>query len=96
MSIDECMEKHTEEQLHVWLAWFNMDMNRPSRLEWYLMQLTAEVRSSNSRKAVEVASCKIKFTSEAERAPWNPEKAMVASKAAWLGSMTAPVIKVTG
>lgn len=39
MPLMECMEKHTERQLYVWLAWFNLQMNKPSRSDYYLMQI---------------------------------------------------------
>lgn len=39
MSIDQCMRSHTERQLRIWAAWFEKEHNRPSRTDYYLMQI---------------------------------------------------------
>ncbi len=46
------MRQHTERELRVWLAWLEMDMDRPSRTDWHLMRLTAEVQALRGVKDV--------------------------------------------
>jgi hypothetical protein len=50
MPLGECMRKHTQRQLRVWLAWLEIQLNIPDRTAYYLAQLTAEVRRGHVRK----------------------------------------------
>lgn len=50
MTLEECMEKHTERDLIRWLSWFDMQLERPRREDYYLMQIACEVRRVLSSK----------------------------------------------
>lgn len=44
MPIGECMAKHTHRQFLTWMVWLKLQWNKPSRSDYYLMQLEATVR----------------------------------------------------
>ena len=54
MTLDECMEKHTHRQFLSILEYFKMDMNTPSRDNYYAMQIAAEVRRGYVEKSASV------------------------------------------
>ena len=45
-----------------WQAWLRKEWNRPSRTDYYLMQLSADVRNLFAKKPVEVEERKISWT----------------------------------
>jgi ADP-glucose pyrophosphorylase len=91
MSLRECMEKHTEKEMRVTLAWLEMQWDRPSRTDWYLMQVAAEVRRGLVKKpnSVKTGDLKIKFVlSSKHSAPaLTPEQQMMHSKHCWMGAV---------
>lgn len=44
MSLRECMAAHTHREYLMWMAWRQLEWNRPSRTDHYLMQIALEVR----------------------------------------------------
>lgn len=90
MSLRECMEKHTEREMRVTLAWLEMQWDKPSRTDWYLMQIAAEVRRGLVKKpsSVKTENMKIKFLLDRKRsaAPPTSQEQMMMSKQCWLGA----------
>ena len=43
MTLAECRAKVTNREYLTWQAWFSDEMNRPSRSDYYLMQIACEV-----------------------------------------------------
>lgn len=43
MSLDECIESHTNRQYLAWLAWLDKQWNEPSRTDYYLMRVAQTV-----------------------------------------------------
>lgn len=44
MSLDECKAKHTYRQMLAWNRWLDEELNRPGRIEHYLMRIAGEIR----------------------------------------------------
>lgn len=83
----------TEGEMRVHLAWLEMQWDRPSRADWYVMQNTAEVRRTISKRpnAVRADQFKITFrTPDARESKAalrrTPQERMMESKRAWLGA----------
>jgi hypothetical protein len=93
MSLRECMEKHTEREMRITLAWLEMQWDRPSRTDWYLMQVAAEVRKGLVKRpnAVKTEHLKIKFVLDRKRSArgsaLTPQEQMALSKHRWLGAV---------
>ncbi len=49
MSLGEVMSRHSERQMRAFLAYLDMELERPSRADWYQMQTAAEVRRGNAK-----------------------------------------------
>lgn len=76
MSIDELAATHSERQIGIWAEKLRADFNRPSRSDFYLMQLTAEVYRSwlaEKDKAPDLNKFKLGF-GEGTDTPKEPEK----------------------
>jgi len=60
------MEKRTEWQLQVMLAWMDEKWEQPDLLCWYVMALICEVRRlfQEDPSSVQPADCKLRFTKE--------------------------------
>ncbi len=74
-----------------WLKWLDMDLERPSRADWYAMQTAAEVRRGLVKQPndVDVNKFIVKFDRRKRLAPqkkMTDEELMRRSKAAWLGA----------
>lgn len=81
MSLDECMEKHTHRQYLTWLAWLEMQWNKPDRHDHYLMRV-AQVVCKQPR---ELDFYKIEFVSieVADEVP----KSGLTSKQIWFAGL---------
>lgn len=44
MSLEECQRKISHREFLSWCLWLRDDRKQPDRKEWYLIQLTMEVR----------------------------------------------------
>lgn len=77
------MEKHTEREMRVTLAWLELQWNRPARSDWYLMQIASLLVQGSSRGRVQ--RFKMRFDTDDTRISMSPEAALAASKARWMG-----------
>jgi hypothetical protein len=88
MSLPECMRRHTPRQLKIWLAWLDLQWNRPSRSDWYAMQIAFNIACVRGMFAKSPPSFGLKdFTIEFGRKtapPLSDEERLVRSKASWL------------
>lgn len=87
----------THREHRTWLAWLRLDMNCPSRSDYYLMQIDFDLRRANveNPKKVLFEDSQLKFNQPVERPKQlTREEAAALSKAQWLGRMTVPVKEV--
>jgi hypothetical protein len=91
MSLRECLDKHTEREMRITLAWLRMQWDRPNRTDWYLMQIAAEVRKGLVKypNHVKTDQLKIKFKFDEGRPAvvLTPQEQMMVSKQCWLGAV---------
>lgn len=87
MPLQECMEKHTERQLDIWNAWFDIQWSRPSRTDWYIMQNGFETRRAHAKrpKLVKLKHMILKFGGG--KATIDPKIALAYSKARWFAGL---------
>lgn len=85
------MAETTSSEFVDWMTFRRMDMNNPSRIDYYLAQIAAEVRRSMAKhpNKIVVKDFLLKFTPKVttSRAP-TPEEAQkrsMASKSMWFG-----------
>lgn len=92
------MAAHTERELGVWLAWLDMQWDRPSRTDQYLMQVACEVRRVLAKRPNEIklADFRLRLVEPEVKPQMTREQATALSKARWLGMMTRPVKVVQG
>lgn len=89
----------THRQYEVVQAWLEAEWNRPSRSDYYLMQIGCEVLRGRVRKpkSVQMKHLKLAFqVAQAPRKPLTREEAAAAAKARWVGLMGMPVRVVKG
>jgi len=70
------------------MAWLNEDLERPSRSDWYLMQIAAEVARTKVKdpSSVRLSDMKLKADhSEEVRRAVTCEEASVRSRSRWYG-----------
>jgi hypothetical protein len=89
------LDGHTHRQHLTWLAWLEMEWDRPGRSDHYLMSIACEVRRVLSKKPdrVKLDHFWLKFAAAADGGtsaslPASREQAAQASKARW-GMMLA-------
>jgi hypothetical protein len=82
------MEQHTERELRVWLAWLDMQWNRPSRTDWYLMRVASEVIRARARDpgSVTPEKMKLKFNVGEARRSHSVGQASALAKARWFAA----------
>lgn len=87
MSLQQCLRRVSHREFLTWMAWMDLDQNRPSRADHYAMQVAAEIRRGNSKnpRKVSLDHFKIPFQRQRARAarPRTVEEATAASKARW-------------
>jgi hypothetical protein len=96
MSLRRCMEEHTERELECWLAHLDDEFDRPSRTDFYLMQIAAILVQVNSKKGkgVPLSGLRLRFGDGQKRGPASVEQAAAWSKAKWCAAVgMAPVNK---
>lgn len=105
MSLDECMERHTEGQQRMWDTYFAEELNRPGRIESYLMRVTAEIYSLRdqlrlmfAKKGEKPAEVKLEhfrvtFGEPAEARVKTPEEVSAAARARWTAGLGMPAIE---
>lgn len=94
----------THRQFFVWQQWLSDQFEKPSRTDFYLMQVAAEVRKlfNKNPASVDINNMKLKWKEQNEEGkdvgvdkPVNEEqrkKRIEMIKQVWLSRMTAPVI----
>ncbi len=80
MSLNKCMRGTTQRQYAVWMVHLDTQIERPSTLEWYIMNLTREVRAIFS-KAGQLADYILR---REKPLPKTPEARLEKSRSAWL------------
>jgi hypothetical protein len=94
MTIGEYLHRSSHREHLVFLAWLDMQWDRPARIEYYLMQVAAEVRRTLVRNPAKVDAndFQLKFKVRGEEKPVTPEqfkKNVEANKKMWLGIVGA-------
>lgn len=84
------MKEHTHRQYLAWMAWLEMQWDRPSRTDWYLMQIAAEVykkfRKNPAQILVETFKLRFKSSNKAPvKTKAQKEMDAAAAKARWFG-----------
>lgn len=59
----------THRQVLAWDAWLNLQWDRPSRSDWYAMQIAAEVRYVFSQASRPVDKFRLRFSAGSETSP---------------------------
>lgn len=92
MTLTECLEKHTHRQYLAWMDWLDEEWNRPSRSDFYLMQITQFVSAiinafSKHPKNSRLKDYRIEFKQEGQskKIPETPEEATKRMMAVHLG-----------
>lgn len=85
----------THRQFIVWHAWLNEQFNEPSRTDYYLMQLSCEVRRILNKhpNRVKTDQFKLKFKYKEGKATdiQTREQKIQSTKNLWISRMSAPV-----
>jgi hypothetical protein len=75
------MRAHTVREMRVWLAWLDMELDKPDRSDHYAMQVACEVRRVLARnpRGIQVGDFRLRFhapksTSAAQAAQWSKAK----------------------
>lgn len=94
------MEKHSERQMLAWHEWIKEDYNRPSRSDYYVIQLTVAVKELCERvrtlfkggelKIPEIDKFVLKLKEEDKR---DAKTTALNARNAWLGRMAGAGIK---
>lgn len=61
------MKTKTNREYRTWMRWLENEDNNPSRSDWYLMQVAAEIRRSNRKDPNSVAVRDLKLTLKREK-----------------------------
>jgi hypothetical protein len=99
MGLRECMEKHTERELRLWLEWLAVQEYEapPGRQDYYLAQVAASVARVLSRRPqdIKVEHFLLKFRPGPPK-PVSPEVATAFAKAKWFAAVGFPPESVKG
>jgi hypothetical protein len=76
MPLGECLRRVTHREYRLWTAWFNRQWDRPSRSDYYLMQIATEVRRVLSTKpqTIKMEHARLRFRPPEAKPPWTPER----------------------
>jgi len=70
MTLTDVMEKTSHRQYLLWMEWLDQQWNKPTRTDWYLIQLTAELRRGFTRaKNILLDPWKINFSRKKKTEP---------------------------
>lgn len=63
MPIGRCIAETTHREYLTWMAWLDSQWNKPSRLDYYIMQLTYRVATLFAKKetSLKISSFKLPF-----------------------------------
>ena len=90
MPLRECMRTHTNRECMAWLRWLEEQKNNPSRSDYYLMRIAAEVRKSWAKDPtkIQLNQFRINFVppkQESEQPSLSHEERTAIAKARWFG-----------
>ena len=79
----------TQREFEARMVWIDGEMDRPSREDWYLMQVAAEMRRTRvkSPQDVKLADMRLKIDRPKEAVPVTREDAAARSKSHWFGML---------
>jgi hypothetical protein len=82
------MEAHTQREFEAWIAYLDLQAEKPDLLTWYLILIATEVRRSYVKKArsVKMKHLQLRFQDKVS----DPKKAVENSKAAWAALLARP------
>lgn len=82
------MEKHTHREYLVWNHYLDELEKNPSKDNWYIIQLTAEVRRLFAKrpKRIKLKDFILKFGRQKEKV-LDPEEQLRQSKSFWMGAL---------
>ena len=84
----DLMRSMTQREFEARTAWIEMEMERPSRSDWYAMQVAAEVRRNRVKdpSTVSLVDMKLKTQQpEPVKAPATKDEAAAISRSRWFG-----------
>lgn len=84
------MEKMTHREFLLWCRYLNQSWEKPSRSDWYLMQIAALLETQITRKVVQTGSMKIVFENNE---PEELSEGEVTRKAAEISKMRLEMLK---
>lgn len=91
MPLRACMQAHTHREYRTWSRWLELEWDKPSRSDWFLMQIAAEIRRvlSKKPKLIQLKHFFLKFTTGKSDKPIEPEmtkeEATRIAKNKWFG-----------
>lgn len=94
MSVQRCMTETTSSEFVDWVTFRRMDMNNPSRIDYYLAQIAAEARRTYVKhpNKVKVTDFLLKFTPKKDaNKPLTAEEVQQraqTSKSVWMGILS--------
>lgn len=81
----------THRQFRVWKQWLRDENNRPQRIDYYLMQIAAEIRKPNvkNHRKVRTGDFRLVFK-DVDKVEEGMEAKIKRSKSAWIGVLGSP------
>lgn len=89
----------THRQFLAWEAWYDLDMERPSKDNWYAMQIALEVRRvlHSNPNSVTLDGMRLKFTQKnAETTEEHKRNQLELAKRMWVGRVGGKVRTANG
>lgn len=96
LPVQWCQRATTSREFVEWQDFETIDMNTPSRVDYYLAQIAMEIRRTVAKKPelLKLSDFILKFEeSKAKVAKGDPEQRLQVSKAAWAAMAGKPVRK---
>lgn len=86
------MKRTTHREYLTWMAYFELELDRPSRSDNYLMQIACEVRRTRAEtpSAVKLQDFKLQFEQQ-EQGAVSEEELIRRSQGSWKALMRMPV-----
>lgn len=97
MSFDDYVRSHTHRQHTTWVAWLDLEWDRPSRADHYAMQIARCVLQANAKKGARVKhdDMRLKFLAPTPK-PVSVEVATAWSQAKWFAALGMETPKKDG
>lgn len=98
MTLHACMKSMTHREYLTWLEWLDQQWDEPSRSDYYLMQIAAEVRrgyvASRYARRIRIPDFRLRF--QRPRRPRNLREATRWAKAKWFAALGITKGKANG